>query len=566
MKHIQAIFQDKERLRTLGAWLVSLGYVCISLWLLQPTYRISDDAGILLYSMEGFPIDYAGVAFTSLLHLAYSAAPDVPWYGLTLYAMNVLGVAIWLSLLWRAINPGWLAAIFSAVFLLCYLDFLVHLNYTDTSILLCMAALARACLDVMEKREERGRYLLSGIAFMLGTLARPQGALGSLAYILPMAVLALVYVLQEAPSKSVVLRRMALSALFFLIPSAVNQLYEVSYRHYNLTPVEARYESFNRLRGALDDMYWTRRRKLVKDASLLGSVGWSEKDAAVFFDWKFLDERVYTPDALETLVAHAPTDVSYPEIRDTVAGRFAFLWKDPLLLCSLPFFLLIGIRQRSLGALGVLLPVYCLTLTTFMYLYFNFLYRLEFPYTLSAGLAGLVAAAWLSQRIQVPERAYLAAALLAAILGAWAVCTLLPPVLEEPGATVLRVQHEAEKTAELDQDFKGAVILGQTNVGISLQFGDPLKVEHMDFQPIILGWNIFSPEFYREIAPLGISHGYELMGALVDRPDAYVLGTEAWCRDMLDVNKDTAGRAIGIVPVRRFEDGTSLFKLVSAKK
>jgi hypothetical protein len=243
-----------------------------------------------------------------------------------------------------------------------------------------------------------------------------------------------------------------------------------------------------------------------------------------------------------------------------------FQWKDPLLFCSLPLFLLVFSRRKLLGALGSLLPVYCLALTCCMYLYFNFLYRLELPYTLAAGFSGVLAAAWLGQRVQASTRAYVCAGLLGGLLALQAAYTLAAPVVENHAAVALRVQRQEEKTKELNRDFKGAVILGQVNVGISPQYGDPLEVESYDYRPIVLGWNSFSPDFYRETAPLGISHGYELVAALVDRPDAYVLGTEDWCKSMLAIDQGTRGRSIAVVPVRRFQDGTTLFKLVSGKK
>src|ERR1700685_2221264 len=73
-----------------------LGYIAVNLWLLRPVFETHDNFTILRNAIDGYVVDYAGALLTSLWSLLYGVAPDVPWYGLTLYAMHALSIYIWL--------------------------------------------------------------------------------------------------------------------------------------------------------------------------------------------------------------------------------------------------------------------------------------------------------------------------------------------------------------------------------------------------------------------------------------------------------------------------------------
>jgi hypothetical protein len=70
--------------------------------------------------------------------------------------------------------------VFALLLLGYYLVFLIYLDYTSVSVMLCTASLTWGYLDVMERRAGWLHYLGLGLLFMLGMMVRPHGAPGSL--------------------------------------------------------------------------------------------------------------------------------------------------------------------------------------------------------------------------------------------------------------------------------------------------------------------------------------------------------------------------------------------------
>ncbi|MGE5625846.1 MAG: hypothetical protein ACM3ZT_09900, partial [Bacillota bacterium] len=231
--------------------LLSLVFVCLAVSAVHPQYIENDDVTILDFAARGFMVPYAGVLFTGFLHLLYTTAPGVPWYPLGLYALHLLALSLWLALVWRVFRPAWLALLFTALLLGSYLVFLAYLNYTSTSAMLCMAAVTSACLDAAERRAGFRRYALYGIVLMLGMLARPQGAMGALVYMLPYGLLTAILCLRGQTWATEV-RRLLFIALVFFVPASLNTVADGVLRHYAATPEQQRYDAFNGPRGRLD--------------------------------------------------------------------------------------------------------------------------------------------------------------------------------------------------------------------------------------------------------------------------------------------------------------------------
>jgi len=528
--------------RALPAWalhagllLLSLAFVLLTLHLLTPVYMENDDVAIMDYATQGFTMPYAGVFFTSLLHVGYVHFPETAWYAIALYGLHVLALYIWLTLVFRVFRPVWLAALFALLLLGYYLVFLIYLDYTSTSIMLCTAGLTWGYLDVMERRAGYLRYLLPGLVFMLGMLVRPQGAPGSLAYTLPIGLLAAWVSLRGLESRPEV-RRLLLIGALFLAPALVEDGLDHAWRACSATPQQQRYDAFNDARGKLHSISRGRKQAIMRNAALLKSVGWTRRDAADFFNWKFLDERIYTPEALRTLLAAAPPPhPGFSTVADTVLDRFPpadmlFL----MILAPAPLLLLLAQRRRDLALAGLLMPLYAVALTSFMTLFFAFEWRVRLPFETGFACCSLLVAGWIVTRhALLPPKGMQVATALSVVL----LCAGLWPGLRHVwvSASGMRdTRAKAERTIDiLNRDFAGKVLLVEPKVGLPLERLDPLRVVHLSFQPVQLGWSTFSPRFYAQIGALGIQHSYELMDALITRDDAYVLGTEGWCREML---------------------------------
>ena len=544
-----ALDRHSEALITSGLALLSILFTVVCVSCLHVRYLVNDDTGIIGFVTGGYPVPYIGILFSSLLHLAYMAAPGIAWFGLALYALLTLSLFLWLRLVWRVFKTWWLAAACSLAVLGYYLAFIVFLDFTATSIMLCMAGISWACLQILERKPGWVYMLGPGFVFVLGILVRPQAALGTLAYALPIALIAIAASFRGRSWKHEA-GRVALVGLVFFAPAILDIGMDGVWRHITLTPQEAQYEAFINAAGGLDHLSMARRGEIVGVAGLLESAHMPLPAYQHFLRWQFLDERIYTPEAIQTLLLGAPlAKITAVKLENLISSqlppRSVVFW---LLIASIPLFLIAVTNRPAEGAIGLLIPVYYVALTVFMYFEYAFVYRLDMPFEIGLGFSALLMGASLTSSAKSISSGYrLSLACLSigvALVGAsFAVRSVLD---EQPHAAGVTARLQAELRI-LNEDYANSVILIAPHA-LDLNALSPLTPIDMRFQPINLGWNTFSPRFYRQIGALGIQHGYELMDILIDRPNAYILGNRGWCEAMLVYVSGYPQRKIDVTP------------------
>ena len=549
-----------------GLAALSAAFVAACAGFLQTRYMVNDDVGIILDARGGYAVRYVGILLTSLLHWGYAAVPDLPWLGLALYGLHALALFAWLKLLWRATLPRWLAWLLTPVVLGYYLVFLLHLDYTAASVMLSLAGVTWACVMVLERQTGLVRYLLPGLLFMLGMIVRPQGAPGALAYGLPLALVAAVACLRDQSWKPEA-RRLVLVALVFFAPAALNYAVDAAWRQATLTPQEAQYDAFNAVRGKLHRLSRARMQRIMGDPALLASVNWTRQDAYAFFNWKFLDERVYTPESMQKLLDGAPPPRLEPANLAGLASRrlppqnLIF----PLLAASLPFFVLLLCRRRYReGAIGMLTPLYSIGLTVFMYVFYAFTYRVEMPFETGLGFGSVLLGMSLAWSVeQRSSRWFVLAAVISAAVALTGMGAYVSRVLEHQPVMAEETGLVRQRLDVLNAEYSGSVILAEPTT-FNLGLLSPLDPMELRFEIIGLGWNTFSPRFYEAIGKLGTQHGYELMGALVDHPNAFIYGSQDWCEEMLRDSGVSPSRHVEVVRVRSFSADMGLYRLATA--
>lgn len=578
--------------------LCSATYVFVFVCRFTCHYVTNDSTLIMEYTRLGLPIAYIGLPLSGLLHIAYSAAPNAPWYAISLYIAHVISVLVWLWLLFRVFRPWWLAGAFSIVFLTYYLEFLVNLDYTSTAVMLCAASVIWAMLEVMERTPGYWRILGSGLLFLLGWLVRPQVPLGALAYALPLALMAALWSLRgrillhdtrvrpQAPVGAAPyavplawmtalwslrprivmheIRWLALVLLVFFAPTAINIAGDTAYRHLTDSPQQIQFDTFNSVRGKLvNGLSEHQKDRVINDKGLLAATHWTYNEVSYLFGWEFLDERTDSVPRLQTLLDGVPPkQVSSSEfIGEIIAWLSRPRYIARLLYCSMPFSLLILLRRPWLGCLGLLAPLYCVALSSYMYLYFLFLGRVSFPFTIGFGFSVLLICGAIAAKVwNDKNRAFLLIALISAALG-W-----MGSRIEYGHQMYVQLQLPAraaatrQKLDTLNRDFGGQVILIQPAGALPLDDLSPLETYQTRFRSIELGWNTFSPLFYRQISALGIDHGYQIVDAMISNPKAYVLGKEPWCYALLAYATRHDNKQINVVKVRQFSDGTGLYR------
>lgn len=515
---------------------------------LHTHYTTNDDTGIIGFAVAGHPVPYVGILLSSLLHSLYTAWPNIAWFGWCLYLLLAISLYQWLGLAWRLLRRPWLAATASAVILGYYLDLVVSLDFTAVSALLCMAGLARAGVEILEQRGSWS-LLLPGVLFALGWLVRPESAFGAVAYAVPVVVAVLAACLWRRPFRAE-MRRLVVAALVFLLPVALNAGVDAAWRAAMRTPQEARYEAFNGAAGQFYHLNRARRNATSKDVTLLVHLHWTGLDAERFVHWKFLDERLYTPEAAHAMWVNAkPAHVTVALLMRQIRARLLPANKIFLLLvASAPLFVLLVYRGRPEGVVGLFLSAYSVALTVLMYVLYAFIYRVEMPFELGLGLMGwLLAIASFSGDGGTSPQVFIAAAsigVLVAGIGAY-----------DSAASTLRLQqrdivlaNQATKKLEiLNTQFAGDVILMEPSNILSVL--SPLRPISLNFHPINLGWNTFSPRFYEQIRWAGAEHGYDLIDAMVDNPKAYMLGRQLWATQLLSYAKAHSQARIRVVRV-----------------
>jgi hypothetical protein len=531
-------------------------------------YISNDDVTIMDFARQGFPVRYMGILLTGLLHLAYVALPGIAWYGVVLYALNALSLFLWLWLIFGRVRPLWLGGAFVLIVLGYYLRHLAFVDYTATSVLLCSVSLSWAFIAVIERRSGYLHSLALGAVFMLGMLVRPHGALGSLVFTLPLWSSVILLDLRDGPFRERA-RRLALIALVFLLPAIANFAADAAVRAYTATPEQSQYEVFNSVRGEIHRLNPERKQALLLDHAALQSAGLTAADVRRLYDWYFFDERIYTPEALQTLLQHAPNpQTSTGEIADTVFWRLTPMNPGFLLVFgSWPLFLLAWRKQRNAVLPALLLPLYYPLLTAGMSLLFIFPSRVEHPFVVALGLSALVVGAVAAGRSEDPgSRGYALAGLVGAAIALCGMCLTVRIELLHYDLYARRARVTQDTLQVLNQDFAGSIVLIKPEGGLPLENQDPLHPIDLRFQPVQLGWSTFSPRFYAQIGALGARHGYELMDALINHPDAYVLGSPAWATALLIYATDPDKGDISVVTVRRFADGTMLMRYEKGKK
>lgn len=544
---------------------ISIAYVCISVWLIAPSYLVNDNIEIMDYAIHGLPIDFMGVLLTDLLHIAYTTDPDVPWFGLTLYALHVLSVFLWLRMIWQVFRPTWLAASLSVLFLGFYLSFLVYLDYTSTGVMLCLAGITWALLLVIRDHQGLLQFLGAGLVFMLGMLARPQTGYGALAYTASLALIVLLWRMRAGDLKAEA-RRLVIASLIFFIPAVTNLVGDNVYRHYTATPQQLAFDEFNAVRGKLQGLQRARSLAIINDRSLLASVGWTKLDAQNFFAWRFLDERVYTTAKLQKIVDDMPA----PRLADSqMSGYFGRLTLGPsqlLLLCPLPLFL-IAIRRRRMGALSLLLPLYGLSVGAFMSIFTAFRERTEMPFMVAFGLACLILGGAFAGTEKEDAGDYRGTlTITACLLGFTGMYLNLTGLMKEHKTTLELAQKTQAALMILNRDYAGSIVMVEPDGGLRLETLSPLEALPLRFHPIDMGWNTFSPRFYQEIRYLGIDHGYELIDTLVGRQDAYLLGNPWWAGVALNMRTSSMTADVRPLQVYQFSDNDRLFRYVVTDK
>ncbi len=162
-------------------------------------FENADDMTIILLlqgDITAQPASVLHVGFFGIGHVLralYSLTPDVPWYGLVMYAILYLSLVLHTSVVQRLgrrlLSNSQIAVVVTALFLLAWTEHIMWFNFTRISVLLASGAFLAYCFDDKESGSRHIRAaVLYTLAFALALCIFPTAAVLGMLLALPAAI------------------------------------------------------------------------------------------------------------------------------------------------------------------------------------------------------------------------------------------------------------------------------------------------------------------------------------------------------------------------------------------
>jgi len=363
--------------RSWQVWLVSflLSGLVLTLVLLFLNRRFDylDDVGILEYARSGVAILYASTLIGDLLSFLYTrVSSTVPWYGILLYAVQFLAMAVCIRFILARHLPRGYKVAFSTVLLAMYVPFLMRASYNYASILpggLSFIGLF-STLEVLAGRGQRAvpggegepsaltsssaglqngmtadealprpyllwlRSLLWGLLLALSFLFRRDGSIAAWLFVgVPLVAFLLLLLLNRRTGFRYGLFAAACLGAFIL-PYVLIQMADGHHYRHALSPEEQAHRAANEARG--DYFAYGLYAPVSNNPELLKANGWTENDAVLIeYAMGPLEEIKFSAERYETIFDRH-VGLSLEESRRSLFynllhfGRFeGFRWFNP---------------------------------------------------------------------------------------------------------------------------------------------------------------------------------------------------------------------------------------------
>jgi hypothetical protein len=512
-----------------GPLLVVVTAVIVLVTQFQTAYLTNDDTVVasLIYG------DYTGkrtsalvvvpALFGHLVRLFTAVFPSLPWYGISLYALQIIGWTAIGSIFFtlRRRPPVAERIVAAATIVLIAPWMILRIGYTSTSLFLGGVGIILFAVSAKVRGRLGTAYAVLGGVF-LGTtyLLRANGLLAIAAAFAPVFVII---------GRKAGLRRSF--AFGLVIGVFVIGVWGANRLEYS-SPGWREFMKMNSARGALAD---TPRLddKRVSDADLR-SIGWTRNDLWLFRDFTFPDTKVYNTDSIRTLAKLSPWARNKQIGATQVFNAFFRFGADeerrtdkgvvvaPLLLIAVVLALLRGRRIAALTAVAV---IWFLAVLIAIMLYNRLPGRLLTPLVADATLVAVALPAYLGARVSRVRHRYSPASIAVIVITALAVTA---PVIDglwgvprTSANSKANIAAFRATYAWLESFDPQGTFVGRADLFNS--WGDPLSnhtaYTNLHFLPP--GWLTNSPSFRARLARLGISDEYD---ALRTNPHMYLVG------------------------------------------
>ncbi|MCK4413176.1 MAG: hypothetical protein KAY32_06500 [Candidatus Eisenbacteria sp.] len=496
-------------------------------------YEANDDFAIVrqLSPASRLPTDshvhLMGWGIAHALHHLYARAPQIPWFGVTLFG------ALWLSygllggvLLRLRRTARWGLGVAAIALIVCLGECAVLMSFTSAALLLLfsvfLALTEWAIRGGCPVRERRLYVVFLALAFVLGFSLRWQLALA----VLPVAAPILLFVRREQ------LRR----ALVVVLPIVMIVAADQAIHHLSGGDEHRRYAEFNLLRARFHDTAnGDYHGKITEEAA--AAVGWVAADYSAFHRWVVFDDQLFNTETLRTFLEINRPDKTtrLPQfIVASISENLGRFWAVSLLfLLAMGALVLSSWHCWRAGSRGdrwrrvvILIMILGAVLVLLAYRYVPRVFIPLFVYGL--GLAGLMAA--LVSKDDPVESAWRSVsgwrvAILAILAGGTIATGYLHGKFVVDLAWMSREYRSHIQSALRDTERRlGALdpllVMMNASGGLMLDAIHPLK-EYSGLADLRIspgGTSVNSPRYNELLSQLGLSSGRAFLAWLIDNP------------------------------------------------
>jgi hypothetical protein len=511
-----------------GPLLVAVTAVVALVTLFHTAYLTNDDT-VVASLING---DYTGkrtsslrvvpAVFGHIVRLGYAAIPELPWYGITLYVLQIVGWtaigAIFFTLRRRPPIPERIVAAAAIALLAPWM--ILRVGYTSTALFVGGVGIVLFAVSA----KVRGR-LGTAYAVFGGLLLGTTYIMRANALVAIVAAFAPVFVVIGIKAG---LRRTLLFGLvvgIFVLAGWGSNRVEYS------SPGWRDYISMNSARGDLHDTPRLND-KNVSNADLQ-RIGWTRNDLVLFRDFTFPDKAVYSRDAIVTLAKLSPyvrdRTIGPGDVYDAFFryGADKELRADkgvvvaPVLLIAVVLALW---RRRSPAWLTIASLVWFVAVLVTILLFIRLPGRVMTPLAGTAAFMAVALPTYLNPRppnardrrpLSIAVTVIVALAVVGPMIdGIWNVSHLSVE-------TKQNIRGFDESNAWLEKLDPQGIFIGRADLFNS--WGEPLAVhtEYRNLHFLPPGWSTNSPAFDTRLARVGISDVYT---ELQTNPHMYLVG------------------------------------------
>jgi hypothetical protein len=497
---------------------VATAYVAVIAAVLPRAYQITDDAVLTAAERGGDIVPHVGPAWSWLLVQLYDVAPGVPWHGLSLYAAAAVALAIALELVAaRTEGAPRLSVAAKAIVMIAFFPAIATPTYTMSAILIAGAGVLVALDGLEARRSVVPAAAIGGGLFAVGYLIRVESPPAPLVALAPWIVRGAIAYGRRRP------RALQVAAVVAVLAGPYAGARLTGPLVVDAQPPEVRaYFAYNdvRFRIHLQGRFLGLHHR---EPALLERAGWTPRDYELFEHWIYLDEDRYPREKLARLLDTGG------ELPGFSVGGLAKDLSKAFLLRPGPYLLLavalVALWLARRGVLGPARPRTAQHAAALAYLVIAFVAVLivsRMPARIADSVTALAVVAFVRGVLGEVDRGSPACT-----RATWRIAGAIA-ALPVAAAAALAVRLP---TLDTTNEVSGAVAaevarLGDPLLVVYAQAGldaDPLTASPRPYHHIGLGWEIFSPAWYRELAHHGLRRASEVPGALVDNPRGYVL-------------------------------------------